>query len=526
MSTKLQSTPSPASSGRSAQNDSSMSESSQDLQFENSLEDIRSRHSQELVIALCGAVGAGVKRLKTALISELERAHYHVEHIRLSDLIAYTQENPEKILNLKRYERYKTLQDLGDELRKKSSTTIADMGIRRIGILRNTLFGTKGSKGKAVKVTKKVAYIIDQIKHHKEVELFQEVYRRNFYMIGLLRTQDEREKNLREEGITDRAEIAKLIERDRKSNDENGQHVEKAIQRADYFIRNLDETEQLNFSISRFINLIHGVGSITPKRDERGLYAAYSASLASACLSRQVGAAIMDENGQIIATGCNDVPKFRGGLYDADSNSDKRCYNKSGCQNDKHKSLLKEEIYQILHDEGIERSHEIADKIFNNSKAKSLIEYSRAIHAEMDAIVSLARQSNSSSIGKTLYCTTYPCHSCARHIVASGIERVVYIEPYEKSLAMDLHSDSICHIDNPSKDKLLLQNFEGTAPNRYAEFFIYNKNRKDDYGNVITYQLPTSTQVDPHQLDCYVDYEVKVKKYADKNAGEDKYVPE
>lgn len=124
-----------------------MSESSQDLQFDNSLEDIRSRHSQELVIALCGAVGAGVKRLKTALISELERAHYHVEHIRLSDLIAYTQENPEKILNLKRYERYKTLQDLGDELRKKSSTTIADMGIRRIGILRNTLFGTKGNKG-------------------------------------------------------------------------------------------------------------------------------------------------------------------------------------------------------------------------------------------------------------------------------------------------------------------------------------------------------------------------------------------
>ncbi len=88
---------------------------------------------------------------------------------------------------------------------------------------------------------------------------------------------------------------------------------------------------------------------------------------------------------------------------------------------------------------------------------------------------------------------------------------------------MDLHDDAICHVDNESKDKLLLQNFEGVSPNRYAEFFIYNKNRKDKEGNIITYELPTSSHVDPHQLDCYVDYEVKVAEFADKTVGEDKY---
>lgn len=492
--------------------------------YKTSLEAIRSRHSQELIIGLCGAVGSGVRKLQVSVIKELKKANYHVEHIRLSDLIIDIQDDPDSIRSLKSYDRYHTLQNLGDKLRKdNSNTTVAEMGIRRIGLIRNALFGSGKEDGKSVKVTKKVAYVIDQIKHHQEVELFKEVYRNNFYLIGLLRTQREREKNLKDEGISNPTNVIDLIERDRKSNDEHGQHVEKAIQMADYFIRNLDETEQLNSSIIRFINLIHGVGNITPKRDEKGLYAAYSASLSSACLSRQVGAAIMDDMGQIIATGCNDVPKYKGGLYDADSSSDKRCYNKSGCQNDKHKIQLKDQIRQILKDEGIENSEEISEKIFNNSKAKSLIEYSRAIHAEMDAIISLARHSGSSSVGKILYCTTYPCHNCARHIVAAGIDRVVYIEPYEKSLAMDLHDDAICHIDNKSPDKLVLQNFEGVSPNRYAEFFIYNKDKKDDTGKVKIYELPTSNHVDPHQLDCYVDYEVKVAEFADHSVGDDNY---
>ncbi len=514
-------------SAETAQNITHISDSSlTKTQFDSSLEAIRSRHSQELIIGLCGAVGAGVKTLKVALITELKKANYEVQHVRLSDLIAHSQANTDEILSFTRYKRYETLQDLGDKLRKNNAnTTIADMGIRRIALIRNSLFGNPES-GKAVKITKKVAYVIDQIKHHEEVELFQEVYRNNFFLLGLLRTQSEREQNLRDEGIDNPTEVVQLIERDRKSNDKYGQHVEKAIQKADYFIRNVDETEELTQSINRFINLIHGVGNITPKRDEKGLFAAYSASLASACLSRQVGAAIMDKCGQIVSTGCNDVPQYKGGLYDSNSKSDKRCYNKGGCQNDKHKLILKKQIEAILQEEGVENATKVAGKIFNNSKAKSLIEYSRAIHAEMDAILALARNTSAGSVGKTLYCTTYPCHNCARHIIAAGIERVVYIEPYEKSLAMDLHNDALCHVDKSSPDKLLLQNFEGVSPNRYAEFFMYNKNRKNAQGEAIKHELPSSNHVDPQPLDCYVDYEVKVVEFADRTVGEDNYVPE
>ncbi|WP_339916420.1 deaminase [Photorhabdus stackebrandtii] len=64
------------------------------------------------------------------------------------------------------------------------------------------------------------------------------------------------------------------------------------------------------------------------------------------------------------------------------------------------------------------------------------------MHAEIEAILACAR-SNVSIYNGILYCTTFPCHNCAKHIVASGIRRVIYIEPYPKSKVFDFHPDSI-----------------------------------------------------------------------------------
>lgn len=469
---------------------------------------IRGRRSQELVIGLCGAMGSGVKSLKSQLILELKSNGYHVEHIRISDLIS----NQLKVstTNLSNFQRYNKLQDYGDDLREdKGNFVCAELAIYQIQTLREEIYGTEEES--LTKNTKKSAYILDQIKHPAEVELLNEVYKNNFYLLGLLRTETERKLNLKDEGISD-SEVNKLIERDRKSTKKSGQQVEEALQFADYFIRNLD-TEAIRDSVSRFINLIHGVSHITPTKDEAGMYAAYSASLRSACLSRQVGASITDTLGTVISTGCNDVPSFGGGLYSSESKPDKRCFNKNGCHNDRHKNLLKKEIEKILNDKKVIDSADVAEFIMKNTKAKFLIEYSRAVHAEMDSIISVARNSNLSTIGATLYCTTYPCHNCARHIVAAGIKRVVYIEPYEKSLALQLHDDSICQPDSgESSTKVVFSNFEGVAPKRYAKFFGYSKKRKDSEGKPIVYRIEESYHVDSQYLDSYGDYESRVVK--------------
>ena len=51
------------------------------------------------------------------------------------------------------------------------------------------------------------------------------------------------------------------------------------------------------------------------------------------------------------------------------------------------------------------------------------------LHAEANAITKLARSSNNSD-GSTLYVTSSPCIECAKLIIQSGIQRVVYSEKY------------------------------------------------------------------------------------------------
>lgn len=50
------------------------------------------------------------------------------------------------------------------------------------------------------------------------------------------------------------------------------------------------------------------------------------------------------------------------------------------------------------------------------------------LHSEMDAVMSCAREGISCK-GATLYLNGIPCLLCARHIVISGIERVVAMVP-------------------------------------------------------------------------------------------------
>tara|TARA_R100000152_G_scaffold18901_1_gene10871 strand:+ start:31 stop:450 length:420 start_codon:yes stop_codon:yes gene_type:complete len=59
------------------------------------------------------------------------------------------------------------------------------------------------------------------------------------------------------------------------------------------------------------------------------------------------------------------------------------------------------------------------------------------LHAESNAITKLARSTNSSE-GATLYVTCCPCFDCAKLIIQSGIERVVYDEPYSKGDGLTL----------------------------------------------------------------------------------------
>jgi deoxycytidylate deaminase len=104
-----------------------------------------------------------------------------------------------------------------------------------------------------------------------------------------------------------------------------------------------------------------------------------------------------------------------------------------------------------------------------------------SIRPRGDCDVSSARRGGPSLVGGSLFTTTFPCHNCARHIVAAGIKRVLYIEPYEKSLALELHDDAIVSdTDGDSESRVRFMHFEGVAPRQYQQLFAAKGERKKD----------------------------------------------
>lgn len=497
----------------------------------NAGEEIQSRYSQELVIALSGPVGSGVNMVQEVLSTTLRASGYEVVHVRISSY--FQQFATELGLAIQdtfsgEYDRISKLQDLGNSLRKVLGDDLgAQIAMNAIALDRTQRHPEVELK--EIKPTR-VAYVVDQLKNPFEATLLRDVYGNMFYLVGVLASYERRKQNLVSLMAPQHAEM--LIERDREEADGGGQQLEKTLKLADYFVRNSqDNAKELERHLQRFVDLVHGRNGITPTVQERGMYAAFSAALQSACLSRQVGAAILDSQGNILATGCNDVPKAGGGLYEENGSHDHRCVFREGgvCFNDKYKDKLRDEITELLKKGGVDplKALGLAKEIRKSTRLKDLIEFSRAVHAEMDALISAARKGGRGVQDGVLFTTTYPCHNCARHIVAAGIRAVYFVEPYGKSLASELHSDSIDHDADCEGDpatgsngKVAFLHFDGVAPRRFSDLFYAVDSRKDSLGKARQTERFQAAQRAPELLDNYRELEAKIaqrfmKKVAD-----------
>ncbi len=450
---------------------------------------IEATHTDELVIALCGPIGSPIHSAANAIKSKLEEdfGYEPRDIITLSRLIEkYGRTIPPQ----NGFERKRALIEAGDELRGKyGAGVLAELAINEIAIERDI---ERERSGKNFHARRRVCHIIDSIKNQQELDVLRLVYRDMLYFIGVYSPLPTREKSLASDGLSqtevhslidiDSGEELKIINRNTGEEIKYGQTVEDTFPQADFFLRIDSDTDtQIRTRVERFLQIILGTRIWTPTAAETAMYAAASAAGNSACLSRQVGAALCDENGELISVGWNDVPRFGGSLYSADekadprSENDKRCWNLSGgvCNNDQEKKRLSELIVDelingsVLVSENRERAKNL---VLGNKKIRGLIEFSRSIHAEMQAILAAGHLAGNRIRGGKLYCTTYPCHSCARHIVAAGIAEVYYIEPYRKSLATKLHSDSITEDENDA-GKLRILPYDGVAPSRFLKLF-------------------------------------------------------
>ncbi|MEW5774672.1 MAG: anti-phage dCTP deaminase [Thermodesulfobacteriota bacterium] len=506
------------------------------------------RQTEELVIAVCGPLGSGVDGVARLFQEKLgQLCGYTSEYMKMSRFIAERSRelfgDEPGLLALdgaSEAQRIEILQDYGNRLRSEYGNDIlAQFVVESIAVSRQDDLRTRELPPEHL-VSRRHVTIIDSLKHPEEYALLSRVYGKMFYLIGVLCPEKMREDRLtkKPKGLR-RKDAVRLIDRDRGEEVEYGQQLLKTIQHADFFISNIHENaERMPHTVVRFIDLMLGTRSHTPTMHEYAMHAAHSAAMRSGCMSRQVGAAIVNASGDLIATGRNDVPCPGGGLYaEGGPVVDARCMSAAGggqCRSDIHKKDILEKITQIISDHMqpkgdvcVKELEKVFDRIQKLSELRGLIEFSRSVHAEMDAITTVARTGQGMLKGAVLYCTTFPCHHCARHIVASGIRKVYYVEPYEKSLATALHDDSIAtevQDDeaapvNGSPSKVKIVPFEGVAPKQFINLFAVRERKHE--GARMEVDLRRARPVVEKFMDTYKEYEERVAQYLRERLGSD-----
>lgn len=453
----------------------------------------------DLLLGLVYGAGAETETFQTALAENLQHYGYTLRVVHVSRYFPtvigrtdFVRERPEAM---------QELQDMGDELRRETgrNDAAALLGMYLVAAMRRD-----GGEGRT-------AWLLRSFKRPEEISLLRLVYGPRFILLSL-HVPEVARRRLAERRLqrwapqTSRRyeeEATRDIRRDEEDRTvEYGQEVRNTFAAADFFIDGRGHS-QLQGSVARCVRLIFGEPFEPPLREEQAMFHAFAAGLRSAEMGRQVGAAIVDQSGDLLVVGTNDVPAGHGGLYWSPDEPDHRDFaeeppldSNTLWQRRISRELLvqmavagwlKDGITTELPNGAVDVSEQQLDKFLGAVKPtrfRQITEFGRAVHAEMDALTTAARRGTPVG-GATLACTTFPCHNCTRHIVASGIRKVLYVLPYTKSLARELHGDALVIEPETTElieGKVVLDQYTGVAPRVYAQYFNFGQDDRKDGG--------------------------------------------
>lgn len=476
----------------------------------------------EIVIGLVAPVGTDVDFVEKTLLERLEQFGYSFEPVRVSGLIREFKGLKRPLVESPYQDRVLSYMDAGNQLRKDHERGDV-LALSAVGAIQQARRRRNaGDDGPSPKT----AYVVRSLKHPDEVRTLREVYGAGFFVVGVSSSRDARRRVLVEQRGLSVSAAEHLLDRDESERDGHGQQTRDAFQLSDAFIALGDREEENRSQLWRLLDLLFGQPFVTPTQDEYAMYLAYAASVRSADLSRQVGAVIVSREGEIISTGANDVPAPQGGTYWSEGyvdwpreapKHDRRDWVLGYDSNRKRRDEIAQEVAialrsaereriteelgalrrqqhgtdlaplleQVIARVGQPTSEEDVMGILAHTKLMDLTEFGRAVHAEMDALMACTRI-GASARGAQLFCTTFPCHNCTKHIVSAGILEVVYIEPYPKSLAEELYPEAIDHqsggrvrsslragSETPDSEdgRVTFRPFTGVGPRKYLDLF-------------------------------------------------------
>ncbi len=416
--------------------------------------------NNNIKIGLTGRFGAGC----TVTSVYYEKEFGCKRHSLSSELKKVARKEHKEFKNFSKEKQRRILQDLGDKLRQKEPTYLADIIIKQI----------KQKKVKSV--------VIDSIRNPAEVEAFKDAFSNNFYLLAIDSEVETRWKRLEHDYNGDRKAFYIADERDAGNKQpEYGQQVKSCIEVSDILINNNDSfyknvklkridaavMDRYGQKLADYTHLMRNPGIRTPNFDELNMHYACSVALRSNCLKRQVGAVIVREKtdyqakkeSYVISTGCNNVPVGENACASEFRFEDVKC---------NRDRIKKDYLLKIKHcmscGKKLKNGYECNNCNLNNAKLPGkLLDICRAVHAEEAAILQAARLGGTGLEDAKLYSSTFPCMLCCKKIINAGIKNLVYLESYpmEESLATEMFRTC----------KVGISKFEGVNSIAFARLF-------------------------------------------------------
>jgi deoxycytidylate deaminase len=248
-------------------------------------------------------------------------------------------------------------------------------------------------------------------------------------------------------------------------------------------------------NLDRLVDVLTPRPYLRPDRYEQGLYLAKAASLRSAGLRGAIGCVILDQCGDVVAVGTNEVPRGGGGQYWCDSPDDSRDFHRGQDPAYVSKQATVLALLGHLSSLGLYRGEDesvaadCVDFLDGNATRPGLPSTTpavqgfeslgRVVHAELAALAAAARH-GTSVVGCEAVVTAPPCRQCLRQLIVSGIRGVRYLGTAAAG-AYAFHEDAITN-DPSENDRMLVTPFVGVTPRGYVSAFSGNKPAAQDVG--------------------------------------------
>lgn len=371
----------------------------------------------------------------------LDRAHIFC----FESLPKFTLET-KRVFNLQKQGSYtKFYQKIANNIRRSGSAYSGDFSAEAIYCLARRMNSfIKTLRKRQKKIGNKVLVCVDAIRNSFEATFFRERYAA-FYLVSVSTDENERRRRLRSIGYDDSA-IDQIDAKECPKKLIGGeyyysQNVSKCVEMADVHLYNVYDMDgafrELKKQLVRYVSLVIHPGIVQPSDIERCMQIAIDAKLNSACLSRQVGAVVTDPSYSIKAIGWNNSPEgqipcghrlVNDYLVHEDllafsefERTDKK-FRKQICDIYKPESgAVKSDGWPVSY---------CFKEIENCMDGEKNQVHTRALHAEENAFLQIAKYGGQAVKGGYLFTTSSPCELCAKKAYQLGIANIYYLDPY------------------------------------------------------------------------------------------------